>query len=369
MLLVFAAVHGAGDVHYDFGVFYYAARMILDGARTSLYDLNAQHAFQIRYNRPPELLFYYPATSLLPLLPLAMLPIQAAFALWTALSLALLTASAKSLCIRAPLFYGNWLIAVSLFFLPVALCLAHGQFSILVLACFAWCFALWRNGRQFAGGLVLALATVKFQLVAGFICVLIFRKKWRELSGFAVGCVLVLVLWEAIVGVPALLHYPRFLLECEGGAGVSPIAMANLRGLAALFPGPANDVLIVACLSLGIVIFSAWAWKDLESGFSSAILATMLVSYHFNFQDLSLALIPLWFSTSKLSLRPMIAVAGAAVGVPIVAAVAAHGHFAVLAPVLVAALISIRFWPQTRSDTESLMSPAASEPLAGEPAQ
>jgi hypothetical protein len=33
------AAHQAGDAHFDFGVFYYAAHIVLGGARHALYDL------------------------------------------------------------------------------------------------------------------------------------------------------------------------------------------------------------------------------------------------------------------------------------------------------------------------------------------
>ena len=55
LLLVLAAItveHQAGNVHFDFGVFYYAAHMLLDGARHSLYELDTQRAFQVRFHRP-----------------------------------------------------------------------------------------------------------------------------------------------------------------------------------------------------------------------------------------------------------------------------------------------------------------------------
>ena len=100
------------------------------GSGGSLYDINAQHAFQLRYGRPPNLFFNYPAFALLPFLPLALLPPLAAFIAWTICSVGLLTAAIKSLCYRTGLHYDNWPVLLSVAFMPVASSLGHGQLSI-----------------------------------------------------------------------------------------------------------------------------------------------------------------------------------------------------------------------------------------------
>jgi hypothetical protein len=117
------------------------------------------------------------------------------------------------------------------FFMPVIACLANGQYSIVVLAAYAWCYALWHDGRRLAGGAVLALATVKFQLVAGFICVLLLKRKWKELAGFIAGCFPLIIISVMMVGVRGSLQYPRLLSELEKSTAVDPRHMANIRGL------------------------------------------------------------------------------------------------------------------------------------------
>ena len=88
-----------------------------------------------------------------------------------------------------------------------------------MLAANAWCYALWSDGRRFTGGMVLALAAFKIQLVGGFLAVLLMKRKWRELSGFSVACLPLLLISDLIVGLPGLLKFPRFLVECEAADG------------------------------------------------------------------------------------------------------------------------------------------------------
>ncbi len=343
MLLVIVAAHRAADSPYDFGVFYYAAHMVLDGARSSLYDLNAQHLFQLRYHRPPHLLFYYPPTSLLPFLPFAMLPIQAGFVLWTATSLALLTASVRSLCLRAHLLNHNWPMWLALAFLPVLLNLVHGQLSIFILACYVWAYALMSGGRRFAAGLVLSLALIKFQLVVGFVCVLLLRKRWRELGGFATGCIPLVVVSGEMVGFRNLLRYPQFVFNCDRARDVKPEAMANLRGLTELFLGSGPHIIVVVSLAIVVLAVAAWSWTSLDSGFSSALLASMLVSYHFCPYDLSLTIAPLCIAAKRLHNRGKIYLALSAVGLPILIAIVPQLHFSLLAIPMIAALVCIGF--------------------------
>jgi hypothetical protein len=341
VLLIVGAVHHAADQRFDFGVFYYAAHIVMDGSGASLYDFRVQHAFQARYHRPPEFLFYYPPFVLLPFLALARLPIQDAFLAWTALSIVLLAASVRSLSIRTGLRYDNWPLLFALAFMPVASNLANGQLSIVVLAAYVWSYSLWSDGRRFAGGLVLSLATFKFQLVAGFLCVLVFGRRWRELAGFTIGCVPLLVLSGFMVGIPELLHYPRFLVTAERGPGADPTAMASLRGFAALVAGDGNHLLFVVFASAAVLLLAASAWRDLDRGFSAAILASLLVGYHCNPQDLSLVLIPLGIANRLCAPKTLILVATTALALAMMV-FATGGHFAVLAIPLAAALIWIR---------------------------
>jgi hypothetical protein len=291
VLLVFLAIHLRLDNRYDFGIFYYAAHMVLDGSRHALYDLGAQHAFQIQYHRPPDTLFRNPPFALIPILPLAKLPMVVAFSVWTAVSFALLFLSLKVLQDETDVFYGNWPVLLSLAFAPVLGAFLHGQFSLVIVAAYSVAYALWRRGRLTLGGAVLAIATIKFQLVIGFIAVLALKRKERELAGFAMGSALFLALSIWITGIPSLLAYPRFVLHSD--TPLSELShMANWQGFLSVLD--LNHLALVVPLSVATVLWAAWAWKDLDRGFAAATLAAMLVSFHLTPQDVSLAIVPFY---------------------------------------------------------------------------
>lgn len=292
LVAVFTACHHHLDAQYDFGVFYYAGHMVLDGSRHLLYNLDAQRVFQLRFHRPPETLFRNPPAALLLILPLVKLPILAAYVVWTILEVGLLFICLRRLEIETSIHYGNWPILLALIYVPVMACLLHGQFSILMLAAFVFAYSLWKKDWRFSGGLVLAIVTLKFQLIIGFIAILLLKRKWRELAGFACGSSVLLALSIFITGIPALLAYPHFVLHSD-----SPISelylYANWQGFLSLFGQ--NYPWLVTLLSLVTVLWAAWVWKDdLDRGFCAAILASMLVSYHFTPQDLTLSVLPFY---------------------------------------------------------------------------
>src|ERR1700721_2289060 len=295
VLAIFLAVHQRLEACYDFGIFYYAAHMVLDGSRHALYDIGAQHAFQIQYPRPPDTLFRNPPFALIPILPLAKLPMAVACSVWTALSFVLLCLSLKILETETHLFFGNWPIMLSLAFAPVLASFLHGQFSLMVVASYAIAYALWRRGKLTLGGAVLAIATIKFQLVIGFVAVLFLRRRWRELAGFACGSGVLLLLSIWMVGIPSLLTYPKFVLHSDTPLSELP-HMANWQGLLTL--NGINHLALLIPLSIGTIAWAAWSWQDLDRGFAAATLAAMLVSFHLTPQDMSLALVPFYLSVS-----------------------------------------------------------------------
>ncbi|HTX41394.1 MAG TPA: glycosyltransferase family 87 protein [Acidobacteriaceae bacterium] len=346
-MAVVVGIHQAAQAHYDFGTFYYAAHMVTGGARHQLYDLSAQHAWQARYHRPATQLFYYPPLAVLPYLLVSWLPMLPAFVLWTALSLLLLVVCLQTLTRLSGVHYGNWPLLLSLAFLPTAACLAHGQVSILILALYVVAYLLWRDGRRFLGGLVLSIATLKIQLVAGLVAVLLLRLKWRELAGFACGAAACVGLSLWMTGTRALMAYPAFVRQSEGGVGSEPRNMANWRGLIGLFAH--HPFAWVLVLSVATVVWAARAWVSLEIGFSAALLAALLTSYHMNPQDLTLALLPFFLCrrSGAMPARWLVPLAIAMVLAPVVL-MASGAPFALLAPLVIAAL-AVLGWTAMRA--------------------
>ena len=101
VVVAVAAAHQAWDAYFDFGIFYYAAHMVLDGARQSLYDLPTQRAFEIQFHRPVGFFFCHPPAARIPFLPIARLPMEVAFIILTVASVALLVLSVRILARHA----------------------------------------------------------------------------------------------------------------------------------------------------------------------------------------------------------------------------------------------------------------------------
>jgi len=236
------------------------------------------------------------------MLPIAWLPMLAAYTVWTALGIALLFLTLKRLEADTKISYGNWPMILSLTSVPVIACMLHGQFSILILAAYVLVYSLWKKDRRFLGGLVLSIVTLKFQLVIGFVAVLLLRRKGRELAGFACGSAVLLAISILIAGIPSLMAYPHFVLHSD--SPVSELSyFANWEGLVSLFGH--NHVWLVVSLSIVTVLWAAWSWKkgSLDRGFCGALLASMLVSYHSPAQDLTLLIIP-FFLCARAGLIP-----------------------------------------------------------------
>ena len=295
LILVFLGVHQHLEPQFDFGIFYYAAHMITGGDRHNLYNLAVQHLYQIRFHRPPDTLFRNPPIALIPILPLTILPTPAAFVVWTAVSIVFLIISLKILEKETGLRYGNWPVLLGLLFVPVFDSLMHGQFSLLIVLSYALSYSQMKKGRFFSGGLILSLALLKFQLAVGFAAVLLLKRKWKELAGFATGAAFLGLISLAIVGIKGIEEYPHFVMHSDTIVNELP-HMANWQGLLSLIGQ--NDTVWVALLSLASVLWAAVAWTDLDRGFCAAVLAAMLASYHLTPQDISLAIVPFYLALS-----------------------------------------------------------------------
>jgi glycosyl transferase family 87 len=300
VLLVIVAVHQHLESQFDFGVFYYAAHMIVDGKGRDLYSFATQHLYQIRYHRPPDTLFRYPPIALIPILPLTILPASIAFAVWTAVCMGLLITSIKVFERETGLTFGNWPVLLSLLFVPVLDCLLHGQYSILIVLFYALAFQQFRRGHGFWGGALLGLATLKFQLVLGLVPIFLLKRKWRELAGFSTSAAVLVAISLSITGLQALHTYPNFALHAELPVNELP-HKANWQGLLSLIGQDGS--IWVALLSVATILWAARAWTNLDRGFCAATLAAMLVSYHITPQDLSLVIVP-FFAAVNAGILP-----------------------------------------------------------------
>jgi len=357
VLLIVFAVHQHLEQQFDFGVFYYAAHMIVDGRGHDLYSFATQHLYQLRYHRPPDTLFRYPPIALLPILPLTILPTPIAFAVWTAACMGFFIVSIKIFERETGLRFGNWPVLLGLLFVPVLDCLLHGQYSILIVMFYALAYRQMRKGHGFWGGALLGLATLKFQLVLGFVPIFLIKRKWRELAGFSASTAILVAISLGITGLQALHSYPNFALHAELPVNELP-HKANWQGLLSLV-GQESSIW-VALLSLATIIWAARAWTNLERGFCAATLGAMLVSYHITPQDLSLAIVPFFVAVNAGILPRKRVPLFAAVGMGILLVfMMAQIPMALFAIVLAASLVWVGLHP-AETQTSAGASPAMS---------
>jgi Glycosyltransferase family 87 len=303
----------------DFSEFYCAAQIVTNGLGTRLYDIGLQSQFISRvaavhtfYNHPPfESLVFVPLT---------IFSYPTAFRIWTLVNLTLLVVAAWLVesRMKVSLAVSQWtgihadfglVLVLFLTFAPATTSLLIGQDSMLMLFVYTVVFVLLRRSAQFAAGCVLALGLFKFQLVLPFALILTARRKWSFLIGFlTIGGLLVLIS-ITISGFQVLSGYPRFLLfdsSYQQVAGFQPEFMPNIRGIVYLLLNrwirSSSLNILVLVLSVFTMWFAAKKWRDEQFGlsFSTAVIATLLTSYHLYNYDVTLLLLSLAIACSEL---------------------------------------------------------------------
>jgi hypothetical protein len=303
----------------DFPDFYCAARMLADGHGHQLYDAEAQRQYQARYAGRVGTLYIHPPFEAALYLAVAWLPLGRAYLLWSFLNLAFLAVSAHRLA-REALRPWDWrlLLAASLTFAPLLLCLLQGQDSLLLLLLVILAFTALRRDSAFAAGCWLGLGLFKFQIVLPLLLVLVLTQPRSARSQLAKGFGLVGLalagLSAAISGWSAFTVYPTFLLHlgAQPFAGIVPQAMANFRGLTYFFFQRDQSlwaVVVVSMLSVTALAMAVTGWNEVHVPshlspaasmqnhfdllFANCVVFALLVSYHLNPHDLSLLLLPM----------------------------------------------------------------------------
>jgi hypothetical protein len=301
----------------DFPDFYCAARMVADGQGHQLYDAALQRQYQARYAGRVGTLYIHPPFETVLYLSVAWLPLLPAYLLWCLLNIGFLALALRRLTtdLLNPWHWSIFL-AASLTFVPVLLCLQQGQDSILLLLLVVLGFTALHSSRAFAAGCLLALGLFKFQIVLPLIFVLFVRAgskaRAKLAKGFALVALALAGLSAAICGWSVFSAYPKFLLDLrtQQYAGVVPQGMANFRGLVFLLSRSERSgwaIVTLTVLSVAALIQTLFAWdgiglsrnpagtnlRELDLSFATSLLFALLVSYHLNPHDLSLALLPI----------------------------------------------------------------------------
>jgi hypothetical protein len=305
----------------DFSEFYAAAQMVREGHGKSLYDLTLQAQFQ---SKLAEVHAYYlrPSFETLLFLPFTYVSYRTAYTLWTVINLALLVlvvslieprtkvslAVSQYARIRAD---AGLVLVIFLTFAPTTTCLLIGQDSILILLVYTIVFVMLRLGSDFRAGCILACGLFKFHLIIPFVIILLLRRRWPALQGFAAVGSLLILITIAISGVSVLREYPRVLLFDTSHRqimGFNPEFTPNIRGFLYLLERGRSSYVFSWLTAVFSVLGLWWAsknWRDdrFEWSFSASLLATLLASYHLYNYDLTLLLLPVAIVCGNLAVH------------------------------------------------------------------
>lgn len=376
----------------DFPDFYCAARMLAEGHGHQLYDAEIQRQYQARYAGRVGTLYIHPPFEAVLYLSVAWLPLRPAYLFWSFLNLAFLAAALRLLA-NEGLLPWDWrlVLAASLTFVPLLLCLVQGQDSSLLLLLVVLAFASLHRGRAFSAGCWLGVGLFKFQLVLPLLLVLVLTQSRSARSALAKGFSLVALalggLSAAISGWSVFTVYPKFLahLRAQSFAGITPQAMANFRGLTCfLFHRDQSlwAVAAVSILSAAALIKTLTGWKhvrlasylrpmvlrpvEFDVAFANTVLFALLVSYHLNPHDLSLLLLPMVLvlrdtagTTLTNSSRRLIIALSAVLFLPPLHLLALRAHAYALVSIPLIALFAVStFWgaEKTRKAGSALLS-------------
>lgn len=308
-MLVFATVlwtaNGTRLEKVDFSVTYLGARMVHDGRGAQLYDLGDQIKLRSELYRDPNPLIYeHPPFEALLLSPLAALPYKTAYLIWGFLNAVIWLGLPFLLRPYAPV-PRNWIayLALWLIFAPLGVALFQGQSSLIQLLCYALTFVLWKSKREFLAGLCLGLGLFKFQFVLPMLLILLLRRRWRLVAGFALSGAFFGLLSLAASGWHGCLSYAKLLLSIGGNpqnvSFGSALDMPTLHGFAYAVLGHLADGrslnIGVGVASLTLVVFAAVSWERAERrsrqlsepAFAAALVVSLMLGLHMFTHDFS----------------------------------------------------------------------------------
>lgn len=290
----------------DFLNFYVGATIVREGHARTLYEAETQQlVLQSILGRRVAEYYLHPPFEAAALVPLSYLRIERAFVMWTLINTALLGslplvfAGCISFVARRP-----YLALLGFAFPPVLASLTLGQDSILVLFFISAAYVLGVKKRDFLAGLVLALATVKFQIVLILALLLMISRKYRLIGGFTSGCTILALVSVVVTGGAGIIEYFRFVIAVAVTVVRSPhrsgIDMMNWPGFLAgigwhdhqrMYAAIGSAILI----ALGIVA-SRWmrSGQDQELGFSLYVAIALAASPYNYFQDATILLLPIF---------------------------------------------------------------------------
>jgi len=298
----------------DYRAYRMAGRMVLSGERDRFYDLDVQFAHQTaewpELTLRRELLsFLYPPFVAAVMAPIAALPLERGYLIWTAVEVVVLLVLLANWLAALPVASAagrRFAAVLCLTYVPVGLTLIHGQLSF-VLALAA--LLTWREldrGREGRAGLWLALLAIKPQLLPVPVLVLLVQRRWRALGGLAAGLAVLGGISVAVVGWSGLGLWLRVLPEAArwgDNYGIHPQLMNTWRGLLHRLLATDDAAAVEPLWQAGVVVVGLvliWAarrraapgTRRLALLWAGTICGVVVASPHLYAHDLMLLLVP-----------------------------------------------------------------------------
>jgi hypothetical protein len=280
----------------DYMTYHVAARIVLEGHGSCLYDTRCQADAQRRLiGEEPSfanrtLLFNSPPWFAALVAPLGVLHLPVGFVLFTLLGLAFLAWGLWRAATHAGLVGSTpRLLAVVLVLTawPTVMAVIRGQATLLVVGLLGLSVGL----ATYRSGLAMGLSLLKPTLPPLWAAWQLFGGHWRAVGTAALVGVSLLLLCVVVVSPQALYDYPAHLLGVAAGDafGVHPAEMVNWRGAAERL---GLGTWFVVAGSLATLALMATVWLRSQSrhiGAAAAFLATPLVLPHANQHEFVLA--------------------------------------------------------------------------------
>jgi hypothetical protein len=314
-------IHRAQIENSDFVNFYVGASIVHRGDGAKLYQQDTQRAvLRSVLQRDSIQYFLHPPFEAAALAPLASLSFERAFVVWTAINVAVLALLPLVLMPCIPLVARRPYVGlIGFFFLPVLVALTLGQDSILLLFIISLAYLLMDKKMDLAAGLVLALASIKFQYLIVLIPLLLMSRKWRLVAGIGLGCASLAAVSTYVISWRGFENYFGFVraIDTLAGPGApNPALMVNVRGFLA-GTGWAMHSLTLNAVGVGVLLglaaicaLSAPVSRKNGLVFAVSIAVALTAAPYAHFPDATLLWLPVLLALDWLAENGMGSVRG-----------------------------------------------------------
>jgi hypothetical protein len=314
-------IHRAQIENSDFVNFYVGASIVHRGDGAKLYQQDTQRAvLRSVLQRDSIQYFLHPPFEAAALAPLASLSFERAFVMWTAINVAVLALLPLVLMPCIPLVARRPYVGlIGFFFLPVLVALTLGQDSILLLFIISLAYLLMDKKMDLAAGLVLALASIKFQYLIVLIPLLLMSRKWRVVAGIGLGCAGLAAVSTYVISWRGFENYFGFVCAIDTLAGPgapNPALMVNVRGFLA-GTGWAMHSLTLNAVGVGVLLglaatcaLSAPVTRKNGLVFAVYIAVALTAAPYAHFPDATLLWLPVLLALDWLAENGMGSVRG-----------------------------------------------------------